>query len=182
MEEQWAEADAAPHQARITEKVQFELGSELDLPSSLSRAAHTDPNHLPLQPLQLQATNPQLSRSYQQIFFHTSTKTIRSSSAGAILDLSYEEHSAATATCGGHSTQAPEPPKRRHYSEVHRPLMWQASVDHLTPEALGRKRRCVDGRRFGQPPPQTHLGVKKLLSNLRRSFSDLFNIDDDPQH
>ncbi|XP_050739319.1 histamine H2 receptor-like isoform X2 [Eriocheir sinensis] len=175
--------ESGGHQVTITEKVQFQIGSQndLDRPPCPSPTKHTNYDCPPWQPLQLQVTDAHLSRSCQQIFICTNTMTTRSSSAGAILDVSCR-HDTMTTTCSSHTEHTVEPPKRRHFSEVHRPLMWQASIDHLNPSAsaMERRRRCVaEGRREGQHPQQTHLGVRRLLSHLRRSFSDLFSIDDD---
>lgn len=173
------------HQVTITEKVQFEVGSQndLDRPPCPSPTPPADYDCPPWRPLQLQDSDAHLSRSCQQIFTYSNTLTTRSSSAGAILDVSCQ-HDTMTTPCSSHTEHTVEPPKRRHFSEVHRPLMWQASIDHLTPTAIGRRRRrCVgEGSRGDQHPQQTHLGVRRLLTHLRRSFSDLFSIDDAPQH
>lgn len=170
------------HQVTITEKVEFVLGSQndLDRPPSPSAAPHTPYDCPTWQPLQLQIEHAHLSRSCQQIFTYTNTLATRSSSAGEILD-TICRHDTMTTTCSSHTEHTAEP-KRRHFSEVHRPLMWQASIDHLTPSAMGRRRRCVGEGRRGQHPQQSHLGVRQLLSHLRRSFGDLFSIDNEAQH
>ncbi|MPC94693.1 hypothetical protein E2C01_089873 [Portunus trituberculatus] len=129
------------------------------------------------QPLQLQFPSNHLSRSCQEIIKATSSIMNRSVSAGDIPSLAGDNKQAQEKA----EVAADVASKRRHRSEVHRPLMWQASVDHLTP--VGRRRSEAMGRervRAGQPQTQTqtHLRVRTMIRNFRRSLSDLFSIEE----
>ena len=158
--------------------VTFQIGSDSQTDirtDTQSCAVNIDSFYPEWQPLQPQISH-HLSRSCHEIIKATSVNTTRSASAGDIPSLSGGEKQAKEKA----EVVADVASKRRHRSEVHRPLMWQASVDHLTPIGQRRKRSEVVGRdrARGQPQTQTHLKVRTMIKNFRRSFSDLFSIEE----
>lgn len=130
--------------------------------------------YLPWQPLQPQFPINHLSKSCQEIATATSGTIHRSASAGALSNMAQHTEKA--------QKEADVTSKRRHKSEVHRPLMWQASVDHLSVPSPGRRRQSHGERmRLGQhqqAPQQTHLRVGKIIRNFRKSIGDLFSIEE----
>ncbi|KAG0724589.1 Melanopsin [Chionoecetes opilio] len=149
-------------------------GENHTAPLPPARTMDIKPLYDPWKPLQPQFPINHLTRSCQEIAACSSGLMTRSASAGALTEL------AATAKATQEKDDVTS--KRRHRSEVHRPLMWKASVDHLTPlPVLGRKRRRVgEGQRSlvqqHETPLQTHLRVRTLIRNVRKSLSDLFII------
>lgn len=184
--------------------------SQFDHPPMHLEATGRDYEYPPWQPLQLQANSDlQVTRSCHQIqhlAIDTSTTVIRSASAGEILDSRHHQQEKATVT-SEEEVKPTAKPHRRHFSDIRKPvlgepttkhhrrhfsdtrkpvLIWQASVDHLSAPPIGRRRRRTNegiGRRTNCQSQQhhSHLGVRKLLVTLRRSFGDLFNVDDQQQ-
>ena len=120
------------------------------------------------QPLQPMYPMNHLSKSCQEIITPDNNTVTRSASVGDIQDLL---HDAKT-----EEMKVDKDSKRRIKSEVHRPLMWQASVEHFT-TPVG-KRRCVRAEQNQEPHHYHHLGVRKFIRNFRRSLSDLFSIEE----
>lgn len=155
--------------------VTFEGGSDTQIDSH-SCTVNIDDYYAPWQPLQPQFPSNHLSKSCQEIIQTTSSIMTRSASAGDIPSLAEDEKQKREKE----EVVADVASKRRHQSEVHRPLMWQASVDHLTPVGRRRKSEAVgrDRVRSGQTHTQTHLSVRMMIKNFRRSLSDLFSIEE----